>query len=558
LKILATSRESLRIAGEWRYPVPAFDIPEETSSINLESASNFPAITLFTERARAVQPDFILNAENIQTVSAICAHLDGLPLVIELIAARMRLMSPEALLQRLSDQFILTADGMRAASEHQKTLSNAIEWSYNLLSAEEQKLFAHLSVFSGSFTLEDAQSIFSQIVKSPISNLITSLLDKSLLQRVSNQEINREPRYTMLVTIQEFARQRLQSNEERKKIRDKHLAYFLDVARKAYQELYGRQQVEWLNRLSAARDNFRVALDWAIETRQTETALQVVRGLHWFWLIRSHHSEARQWFQRVLEMPDAPLYSEAYAEVLAQLAHHISLQIRARDAQPLSEQSLSIARASKDKHNTARALWVLAMALTAEKNFEAAQSALEESQALFREVQDEWGYAMAVFILGWLVYWQENWPTALTLMEEALAIYSQLGDRYLMSVILNQIGKTCEKQGNVADGEAATKEALVLAQQVDSKYEIANDLWSLGDLAQHAKRWIRAMQLYSAGKKVYDSVGAWQPEDDKNWEERLRLCRAALLESEMADAVEEGRAMTMEQAIAYALESRDV
>jgi predicted ATPase/DNA-binding XRE family transcriptional regulator len=234
LKILATSRESFRITGEWLYPVPAFDLPREISSIDLETASSFPALTLFAERARAVQPDFTLNSENIETISAICAQLDGLPLVIELIAARMRLMSPAALLQRLSDQFVLTADGMRAASERQKTLSNAIESSYNLLAPQEQKLFAYLSVFSGGFSLDDAESIFSQVItETPISNLVTSLLDKSLLQRAPHAEAGMEPRYTMLVTIQEFARQRLQNMSEEREIRDRHLSHFLEIAVKS-------------------------------------------------------------------------------------------------------------------------------------------------------------------------------------------------------------------------------------------------------------------------------------------------------------------------------------
>src|SRR6185503_12191144 len=183
LKIIATSRESLRIPGEWLYAVPAFDLPTERSSLDVESASNYPALTLFAERARAVRSDFSLNADNIETIAAICARLDGLPLVIELIAARMRLMTPQALLARLSRQFVLTADGMRAASERQKTLYNAIDWSYKLLPPKEQKLFVYLSVFSGGFTLEAVEAMFSRrMTEKSLPNLIALLLDKSLLK----------------------------------------------------------------------------------------------------------------------------------------------------------------------------------------------------------------------------------------------------------------------------------------------------------------------------------------------------------------------------------------
>lgn len=215
LKILATSRESLRIPGEWLYSVPAFDMPLDSSAVDMDTVSRYPAVQLFAERARAVCSDFSLNADNFETIAAICSRLDGLPLVIELIAARMRLMSPQAILNRLSSQFVLTADGMRVAAERQKTLRNAIDWSYKLLPPEEQKLFAYLSVFSGGFTLEIVEAIFSRIItEKSLANLIALLLDKSLLKFASRSEKSGEARYTMLVTIQEFARERLKEMGE--------------------------------------------------------------------------------------------------------------------------------------------------------------------------------------------------------------------------------------------------------------------------------------------------------------------------------------------------------
>ena len=208
LKILTTSREALRIPGEWLYSVPTLSTPAETQlqAIDMETVSQYAALTLFAERARAVHSDFALNAENIEAVANICTQLDGLPLAIELIAARIRLMSPQALLERLSDQFTLHADGMRAVSARQKTLYGAIAWSYDLLSREEQNLFVRLSVFSGGFTLDAAETIFSRIITNKsVSDLIASLLDKSLLQHTLNHEASGEPRFNMLVTIQQFA-----------------------------------------------------------------------------------------------------------------------------------------------------------------------------------------------------------------------------------------------------------------------------------------------------------------------------------------------------------------
>lgn len=553
LKILATSRESLRISGEWLYPVPAFDIPAENSAVDMATASNFPALTLFAERARAVRPDFVLNAENVKTVSAICAHLDGLPLVIELIAARMRLLSPEALLARLNDQFILSADGMRATSARQRTLNHAIGWSYNLLSAEEQKLFARLSVFSGGFTLEDTESIFSKtVVEKSVSDLITSLLDKSLLQRVSG----RAPHFTMLVTIQEFARERLREMGEEAEIRNRHLTYFLGIADQADKELHGSHQLEWLHRLETIRDNFRAALTGAIETGQTETAMQLARKLHWFWFVRGDHTEGRQWLGRVLALPDVSRYPESYAEALTQIAHHAWVQSGPEDAKPYIQQALTYAQEHNDQHNIARALAHLGLALISEGNFAAGQSTLEESKELFRQVRDKWGYAHVVISLGFAAFKQDDQLTALALHEEALTEFQQIGERYFEVVAFRYIGILKLKQGDIAGGMPALQESLILAHEMDSKYEIGVVLYWFGEAEKYLENHARAVHLYSVAKGVFISIGAWgRKEDETDFENDLAPCRAALGEAAFAEAVELGRAMTMEQAIAYALES---
>jgi len=555
LKILATSRESLRISGEWLYPVPAFDLPKESSSIHIESASKFPALILFAERARAVRPDFVLNADNIQTVATICAHLDGLPLVIELIAARMRLMSPESLLERLNEQFILSADGMRAASARQKTLNDAIHWSYILLLEEEQKLFAYLSVFSGGFTLDMAEAIFSQAVtEKSISNLIASLLDKSLLQLGVAREERSETRYSMLVTVQEFARNRLRQIGEETKIRNWHLAYFLDLTKNADKELRGHHQLEWLHRLGAEVDNLRTALDWAIETRQTELALRLARKLDWFWNIRADHTEGRQWLQRVLDMPQTPLFPEAQAEALTQLAQHIWLQTGEKEARPPAEQALSIARAHNDKHNTARALIALGQVQIYEGDFAAAETALEESKALFQEVDDKWGYALTVACLALAARYQEDWTTVRALNEQGLALFREVGDRYFESVSLRDLGIRLVQEGDLTHAIALLRESLNLAHQLHSKYEIAIVLRRLGQAEQHAGFPARAVVLCRAARNVFDSIGAWQQKLETDFEKTMAACRAELGEEAFNEAVEQGRTMTMEQVIAYALE----
>jgi predicted ATPase len=281
----------------------------------------------------------------------------------------MRLMSPQTLLERMSGQFVLTTDGMRAASERQKTLRNAIDWSYNLLSEQEQSLFMCLSVFSSGFTLADVETIFGHTITGKSApELLTLLLDKSLIRRVANE--SSEDRYEMLVTIQEYALERLRASGDETEIRNQHLAYFLGLAEKADNELHGYHQLEWLDRLRTTRNNLRAALDWAIETKQTESALQMALKLDWFRHICSDHVEAARSLLRVLELPNVASYLHGHAEALTQLAHHKHLlgnhfaaQIEKGGETSFAEQALSIARANNDTHNSARALAMIGLNL---------------------------------------------------------------------------------------------------------------------------------------------------------------------------------------------------
>ena len=555
LKVLSTSRESLRIPGEWVYPVPALEVPGANSWIDIEKASEFPALTLFAERARAVDPGFRLDANNIQVISSICAQVDGLPLAIELMAARMRLMTPQALLEQLNKRFILSADGMRSPSTRQKTLQDAIAWSYNLLSETEQRLFAYLSVFSSGFTQEAVDSMFADMfVGMPTASLLTSLLDKSLLHRTFHREAGNQIRFSMLVTIQLFALNCLQTMGEEENARSRHLAYFLDLAEQADKEIRGPNQVAWLRRISSERHNVRSAISWAIETRQTEVALQMVGHLSLFWFRRSDLSEGRQWLGKVVQLPHALQYPTWYSYALAQLAFHTWLQSEPQEAKPFVEQALTIARAHDDQWNTAWSLTILGLVLISEGNFIAAQSVLEEAKTLFREVHDEWGYANAVISLGNGAFNQDDQATALVLHEESLFIFRNLGDTYFESVALRFIGMLQVKQGDFMRGMTTLREALILAQQLNSKYEIAAGLNWFGEAERHAGRPAHAVHFHWAARNVYDSIGAWRQENEPEFERSLAACHTALGESAFAEAVEQGRALTVEQAIEYALE----
>jgi predicted ATPase/DNA-binding XRE family transcriptional regulator len=554
LKVLTTSRESLRIPGEWLYTVPGFDLPVEASSVDVESASQYPALILFAERARAVRADFSLTSENIETITAICARLDGLPLVIELMAARMRLMSPQILLDRLTGQFVLTADGMRAASERQKTLQHAIDWSYQLLQPEEQKLFAYLSVFAGSFSVETVEAMLSQkSMSKPVHDLVASLLDKSLLKLAPDFESGREARYTMLVTLREYARDRLQEMGEETEIRNRHLTYYFSLAEKASHELRGPDQVEWLRYLTSMRDDLRSALDWVIETQQTEAALQMGSYLSWFWFRRSDLGEGRRWLEKVVNLPEASQYPYWYSDVLVQLALCTWLHVGAGKARPFVEEAISVAQGHDNKRSVAWASVILGLVLIYEDDFTNAQAMIAKSKTFFRNVHDEWGYADAVLCQALGAFLKGDLTISLALHEESLAIFRQLGDKYFQNTALRFIGLIWVKQNNLKRGWEALREALLLAHEIDSKYEIAAAINHIGDAALAERNPERAVYLKWAAKNIYDSIGAWRQKDEAGFENELARCRMLLGEPEFAAAVGEGRAMTIEQAIDYAL-----
>jgi predicted ATPase/transcriptional regulator with XRE-family HTH domain len=550
LKIIATSREALRIPGEWLYSVPTLDVPKEGAAIDTQTVSEFPALTLFAERARAARHDFALNADNIQFVASICAQLDGLPLAIELLAARMRLMSPQSLLERWSDQFILSADGMRAVSPRQKTLNNAIGWSYNLLSAEEQKLFACLSIFSGGFMLEAAETIFSRIVTGkPISDLIASLLDKSLLQRTLNEE--GEPRFNMLVTIQQFALDQLHHLSEESEVRDRHLDYFLELAEAGASHLYSHGQEEWLAHLQAEMDNFRAAFEWSLIRKiHIEKSLRLVNALFKFWRVRSESHQAQRWFETVLNLPEVESYPIPHAKAVLNMGILKLLYVNAEVAEPLFVQSIMLARALGNHQMLAEALDFLGTDLGFQKKFDQASSLLEESLSLFRAANDQRGIALSSWHLGWVSKLKGDQAAALQFMEKALKLFEELGDTLRQSILLREIGACFLDVGELQRGKAMLRQALSTAYNVGSKLEMGNAFGVLSFAEEQQGNFTKSAQLLWTAQKLYGICGA----QGKTSETELVLNRLRnQLDQTIFDAaVTQAQSWTLEQAIAYA------
>jgi predicted ATPase/transcriptional regulator with XRE-family HTH domain/predicted negative regulator of RcsB-dependent stress response len=504
LKILATSRESLRVPGEHLYPVPTLDIPTETSSIDINTAMQFPALTLFTERAHAVRSDFSLNRENIQVIVSICSQLDGLPLAIELIASRIRLMSPQALLQRMSGQFVLSADGMRAVSARQRTLHNAIDWSYQYLPPEEQKIFACLSVFSGGFTLDAAEAVFAGMVsEKSVSEIIASLSDKSLLVRITNSQ--GDIRFNMLFTIHEFALERLRQTGLEADIRDRHMSYFLDFAEQTDREIHGPKQVDLLNRVEEDHDNFRAALGLSVVNQKTESALRLLGALGWPWEMRCYYTEARSWLDKIRTLPDLGNYPALYSKILNHIGRHTWTQENFHEAYSLLNESLVIsAKAGKSgEQSLAEALnWMGLVTLLAFKNTGEAKSLLERGLELHKKLDDRQGIALTTFHLGILELEMDHKELALHILKQSLALFQQSGDQFFTGRVSIYLGYLFMKQEKYDQALHFFEQQLRIDTELQFWDGIANGWFHLGDLYRQGGDHEKAKAHYEQCKMI--------------------------------------------------------
>jgi predicted ATPase/transcriptional regulator with XRE-family HTH domain len=594
LKILSTSRESIRVPGEWVYSVPALDVPKESSPIYIEAVSKFPALTLFAERARAVRPDFALNSENVRAVSSVCVQVDGLPLAIELMAARMRLMSPQALLDRLSGQYILSADGMRSASERQKTLNNAIRWSYNLLSADEQGLFAYLSIFSGGFTLDAAEAMFSQLFTGKsISNLVALLLDKSLLQRT----LDGEARYTMLVTIQEFARERLLERGGLTETRNRHLAYYCKLAEQAGPQLRAAEQLAWLDRLDAEYDNIRAALHWAQESDAVIEGLHFLTDLEFFWIWRAHLQEPILTLEDLLARPLPADQTQTFARghrlawrLNSVMGNRISSRAHAHEDERLSlllgpegkvdrawarlrslgwttavgtiqvhekfDKVFEVLEEIGDQSETAQWFKRLGDELTNSGDFTGARRAFEQSLRLYRECGDRIGEFYPNQSLAILALEEGKYDEARTQLEDPLRFCRQARLNVWIDIPLWLLGLIAIRERDCGRAKAWYTECLLFDRQIGLWRQLAECFIGFAGIAEEEKQFERGAQLLGAAETDMQARGpsSLMQFDQIEFERLTAAMREEFGDAKFESFVSQGRAMTMEQAIDYALE----
>ncbi len=517
LKMLVTSRAVLHIRGEHEFPVPPLALPDLAHLPESEALAEYAAVTLFLQCAQAARPDFQVTPANTRAIAEICVRLDGLPLAIELAAARVKLLPPQALLTRLEHRLQVLTSGARDAPVRQQTLRNMLAWSYNLLDAQEQRLFRRLSVFARGCTLEAVEGLYTALGEMPADVLdgVASLIDKSLL-RQSEQE-GEEPRLLMLATIREYGLEILASSGDMASTRRAHAHYYLRLAEDAEVEIGGLQQAAWLNRLEREHDNLRAVLQWSLEQagnkeaieseRSMETALRLGGALRSFWVVHGHISEGRSFLERALAAREG-IEAPVQAKALIVAGHLAFVQSDYDRAEPLFQQSLALYRQLEDQPGIAFALSLLGSVAWTKGQMAAARALTEEALAIARQVDDMERIANALFILGLVSSSQGEYARARALFEESVAIHRVSENKRGIAHALSQLAQVLlVSQGDQARVSPLLEECLALSQEVGFKEGIAAYYCVSGQLALSQGDLVTARSLAEKGVALYRELG---------------------------------------------------
>ena len=547
VKILATSREALHISGEQEYSVPPLTLPIR-EVVSGEHLGQSEATMLFIHRVRMALPSFEISDDNAPPIAQICARLDGLPLAIELAAARCKLLSPQAILARLDSRLHTLTGGSRDVPARQQTLRNTIEWSYNLLDEGEKILFAWLAVFRGGRSLEAIEAVCAEGLPIDVFDGLASLVDKNLIQQKA--ALDGEPRFAMLETLHEFAWERLEVSGESGLMRERHAYYFVGLAERAEPEFALAQQYRWFDLLETELDNVRAALGWSLESGEIEAGLRISGALFDFWLGYGYHIEAQDWTQRLLSrMDEAPMsHHPKFLLTAAQMMLFSDVQ----RAEKLFTSAIEIARQLGNKLQLAWALTLISQTIPEETV--RASAALEESILLFREQNHKQGLEKAFNQMGEVARISGQYDDAKRAYEMAVAIAEQIGDTRRIYVTYGNLAFVAQREGDHPRAIELLRRAITLCRDIENKFDVAWGIQILaGSLAAIGES-ERAVRLFSAASLVVERMGAFvELSDQPEFERIIAAVHGSLDEATFRAAWEEGRKMTLEQAVADAL-----
>ncbi len=594
LKLLVTSREGLRLRGEHQFAVPPLALPDPQRLPDHGSLTHIPSVTLFLQRARAIQSDFQVTTDNAAAIAEICLRLDGLPLAIELAAARIKLLPPQALLTRLSHRLHVLTEGARDLPERQQTLRNTLAWSYEWLTEQEQRLFEQLSVFVGGCTLEAAEALCSApgnasagVVGSVLDG-VASLIDQNLVWQQAQRD--GEPRLMMLETIREYGLEVLETSGKIEDTRWTHAAYYLRLAEEAEPQLSGPQQISWFERLEREHDNLRATLSWFLEqgsdAQRRELALRLGGALAQFWEIRGYMSEGRHWLEQVLSISRGmrsagrakaligagriasfqddfgqveawcreglALYRElgdrqGSATALSFWGYAAMMRGKYAEAYSLLEESLVHSKEAGDVQNHATSLMVLGMLLLFEGDFAQAHVCLEECLTVSKEVGYKRNLALSMLFLAIVAWVQGDVARARSLLEESQALFKEAGGRGRMAEVFITQGLVSLGEGDSPAARALLEESLKLSLELDNKWTSAWSLEGLAAVAAAQGEPVRAVWFMSAAQALREAIGTPQPSFSQAMVSSCIASTRTQLGEQVFDAVwAEGRTMTPE------------
>ncbi|MFN2188931.1 MAG: protein kinase domain-containing protein, partial [Candidatus Promineifilaceae bacterium] len=551
LKIIVTSRETLRLYGEREFRVGPLALPAEANGDALSTLKTAEAIELFVQRAEVANPDFRLTADNVRDVAQICIRLDGLPLALELAAARIRRFSPAYLLAQLDDTLGVLTGGPRDQASRHQTMRAAIDWSYQLLPAEEQALFARLAVFAGGWSFEATSDVCGQGLELDIFTGLDSLTDKSLLQQ--KEGIGGSPRFVMLETIHQYARERMAELPEEENLKRRHASFFAHLAERGGPELRGPHQAYWSDMLRQEYDNLRVALAWSLDGQEPALGLRMIGSLIEFWYYEGPVAEGKKWsklaLERLEEAPPPVRYSLLNgAGMLAfVLGEH-------DDGMEYNRAALELAKEMGDKEGQARALiWLSAHSTMNEELYLEGLVFAEKAVELYQELDDQdglaWGYNQVgemSRLLGYL-------DGARTSYEQAVAVCRSTGNQRREAISLVNLGYVSQHQGDFLASERFMREGMALLHQLKLRYHAAITLAMLAGPTVEKGDARRAARLLGASEVVFERMAVkLQPADQVEVDRSIELVRSALAPDEFKRYWDEGRDLSFEEAIAYA------
>ena len=600
LKMIASSREALGVAGEVAYRVPSLSTPDPGHMPSLDELRDVDSIRLFLERASTAMPGFTLTSANARSVAEICSRLDGIPLAIELAAARLRVLSPEQIASRLDDRFRLLTGGARTALPRQQTLRATIDWSYSLLSEPEKVLFRRLAVFVGGWTLQAAESVCGDEAALDVLDVLTHLLDKSL---IFLDESTDEVRYHRLETIRQYSREKLLETDEVEWLRDRHLDFFVGFSEAVDEHLQGRDQLLWQRRMAAEQDNLRAALEWGL-ARNPDAALRICGASNLFWTAGGFSAEGLRWTQEALQRVEAIPLPQGVASQQRLLERAKALRGLTRlylslgdnaNARRVAEESVTLYRQSSDRRGLAFALVILAYPLEflAERqqaenallesyeiaraegdtyvmcralnrlarviidlhqDLDLSQKYLEESMYRAREAGLRSQEAQANEVLAMIAIRRKEFSRAYQYLNESLRMYDEIGATFNVTLEKSNIAHLARQLGQYEDALVHYRETILAFRDIGQTGAVAHQLECIGFIALAQDQADRAVQLFAAADRLRENNNTpMTPDEHVYFGQQVAAARAALGPAGFTSLWSQGTFLTMDQAIELAL-----